>query len=370
MTHLDEGTIHAWLDGALGADDAAEVERHFATCDECAARVAEARGLIAGASRILLALDDVGAEIVPARAPEVKHRRTRPRATRAVAWLAAAGLLLAVGLETRAKMGPAMTPTGGAMIDPLPVSIAKGSVDSVQVIKGAPGKSVYGSRAGNGPISVAVPRAKKSASAPAAATVVAPKNVARSAVVDSPARKALPRAAAEGLKLQDAMVVTGLAGTAATQEAPAVLGRVPMCFEELPATPAMAPLAADAQRSAAKAGAARSAVGAVSGAGGAGTATAAANDVQARLAPNVLMLDSTPASPSVTGSQTPKLLLNSAGVAGEWQRLGTKGATGNDSVVLRFGAPAMRVVRAELAPEGLKVGARVMVWVRCGSVKP
>ena len=101
MKHLDEGTIHAWLDGALDASGAAEAERHAATCDECAARVAEARGLIAGASRILSALDDVGAEIVPARAPEVKRKRTRRNATRVVAWLAAAGMLLAVGLETR-----------------------------------------------------------------------------------------------------------------------------------------------------------------------------------------------------------------------------------------------------------------------------
>lgn len=63
--HLDEGTIHAWLDGALDAEEAARVERHAAECGACAAAVAEARGLVAGASRILTALDGVPGGIVP-----------------------------------------------------------------------------------------------------------------------------------------------------------------------------------------------------------------------------------------------------------------------------------------------------------------
>ena len=65
MQHLDEGTIHAWLDGALPPAEAAEAERHAAECAECAAAVAEARGLIAGASRIVAALDDVPAGTRP-----------------------------------------------------------------------------------------------------------------------------------------------------------------------------------------------------------------------------------------------------------------------------------------------------------------
>ena len=56
--HPDEGTIHAWLDEALDATSAGRVATHVSSCAECAARVAEARGLIAGASRIVAALDD------------------------------------------------------------------------------------------------------------------------------------------------------------------------------------------------------------------------------------------------------------------------------------------------------------------------
>lgn len=59
MQHLDEGTIHAWLDGALRPDEAARAEAHVASCSACADATAEARGLIAASSRILTALDNV-----------------------------------------------------------------------------------------------------------------------------------------------------------------------------------------------------------------------------------------------------------------------------------------------------------------------
>ena len=59
MQHLDEGTMHGWLDGALSPDEAARVEAHVGSCTACADAVAEARGLIAASSRILTALDDV-----------------------------------------------------------------------------------------------------------------------------------------------------------------------------------------------------------------------------------------------------------------------------------------------------------------------
>ncbi len=65
MTHIDEGTIHAWLDDALAPDEAARVEEHVRDCTECAAAVAEARGFIAASSRILSALDHVPGGVIP-----------------------------------------------------------------------------------------------------------------------------------------------------------------------------------------------------------------------------------------------------------------------------------------------------------------
>jgi putative zinc finger protein len=69
MRHLDEGTIHAWLDGALDADESRRVESHVASCEACAGAVAAARGVVAAASRILIALDDVPGGVIPGSAP-------------------------------------------------------------------------------------------------------------------------------------------------------------------------------------------------------------------------------------------------------------------------------------------------------------
>jgi hypothetical protein len=108
MQHLDEGTIHAWLDGALPPDEAAAVQAHTTECADCAATVAEARGFIAGASRILTALDDVpggvvpgrvasGAAVPPTRAAVPPRRRSwltsgAMRAAAVIAFLAAGGV--------------------------------------------------------------------------------------------------------------------------------------------------------------------------------------------------------------------------------------------------------------------------------------
>jgi hypothetical protein len=63
--HPEEGLIHAWLDEALSAAEAERLAAHVQSCSECQVRVAEARGLIAGASRIVAALDDLPAGTRP-----------------------------------------------------------------------------------------------------------------------------------------------------------------------------------------------------------------------------------------------------------------------------------------------------------------
>jgi len=86
MQHLDEGTIHSWLDGALSADEAARVEAHLKECPECEAAVAEARGFIAASSRILTALDNAPRGVIPVAAPK---KRVDP-----IVWRVAATLLV------------------------------------------------------------------------------------------------------------------------------------------------------------------------------------------------------------------------------------------------------------------------------------
>jgi hypothetical protein len=95
MQHPDEGTIHSWLDGVLSADETARVEAHVKECPQCAAAVAEARGFIAGASRILTALDNAPGGVVPVAAPK---KRVDPLVWRVAATVlvVAAGTLVVV----------------------------------------------------------------------------------------------------------------------------------------------------------------------------------------------------------------------------------------------------------------------------------
>ena len=96
MQHPDEGTIHAWLDGALPPEQGAELEAHAASCAECSAAIAEARGLIAASSRIVSALDIVPSGVIPARkpAPRPWYASTQLRAAAAVIFVAGASMLL------------------------------------------------------------------------------------------------------------------------------------------------------------------------------------------------------------------------------------------------------------------------------------
>jgi hypothetical protein len=95
MQHPDEGTIHAWLDGALPAGEAAAIEAHVASCDTCAPAVAEARGIIAASSRIVGHLDVVPGNVIPAAAPRKRTAWSR------TAWPAAIAAVLVIGIGLR-----------------------------------------------------------------------------------------------------------------------------------------------------------------------------------------------------------------------------------------------------------------------------
>lgn len=99
MPHLDEGTIHAWLDGELSAADAAAAERHVADCPKCQAVVADARGAIAGAARIVSALDAGPPGVIPRPASQPNTKTSKPRfAGNPVRMAMAATIIVAVGV--------------------------------------------------------------------------------------------------------------------------------------------------------------------------------------------------------------------------------------------------------------------------------
>ncbi|MEO5579115.1 MAG: zf-HC2 domain-containing protein [Gemmatimonadaceae bacterium] len=119
MQHPDEGMIHAWLDGALTVEEANGVEAHTAQCDQCSAAIAEARGLVAASSRILLALDDVPRGVIPAVTAKRRawYARNDLRAAAAVLLVAGASLVVtrdAQDVSRRADYASATTDRGAS----------------------------------------------------------------------------------------------------------------------------------------------------------------------------------------------------------------------------------------------------------------
>jgi hypothetical protein len=131
MQHLDEGTIHSWLDGALSADEAARVEAHVKECPQCAAAVAEARGFIAGASRILTALDNAPRGVIPVAATK---KRVDP-----IVWRVAATLLVvAAGTLAVFRNGGRQAPIATSNADTAPSTVTA-VAPAVQAGNEAPG---------------------------------------------------------------------------------------------------------------------------------------------------------------------------------------------------------------------------------------
>jgi anti-sigma factor RsiW len=68
--HLDDGAIHALLDGELDGETLAAVRMHVAGCESCAARLAEERLLRGEADRLIAGLDEDAVEQAPFVLPQ------------------------------------------------------------------------------------------------------------------------------------------------------------------------------------------------------------------------------------------------------------------------------------------------------------
>ncbi|HYW08004.1 MAG TPA: carboxypeptidase regulatory-like domain-containing protein [Longimicrobium sp.] len=109
MQHVDEGRLHAWLDGELpewGSEGARALERHLEGCAACRDRVDEARRMIREASAILGGADP-GEIATPRTIPLAAAPLPRPILRRpwvAVGW--AASVLVALGVGWMARPAP------------------------------------------------------------------------------------------------------------------------------------------------------------------------------------------------------------------------------------------------------------------------
>ena len=96
MLHVDEGTLHSYLDGELSADERAAVEIHLSQCATCRASLAEERALRERASAVLGVARPVERPAPPFEQLRRQSTRSPWHVRRSIAW--AASVVLAVGL--------------------------------------------------------------------------------------------------------------------------------------------------------------------------------------------------------------------------------------------------------------------------------
>jgi hypothetical protein len=101
MSHLDEGTLHALLDGELDLAEVSEIQMHLGSCVACGSRLQEVKQVLAEADRL------VGGMEVPAgasRRPEPKPQASSPRPPREpAAWDETPVLLVPDPIDANAR---------------------------------------------------------------------------------------------------------------------------------------------------------------------------------------------------------------------------------------------------------------------------
>ena len=115
MSHPDEGTIQMLLDGELDPGEQARIESHIAACAPCTARLAEARGFLEEADRLVEVL------AVPHQPAKRRGSPTRRSVVRTLAW--AASIVVAVGVgywgrDRLARVDTTVTPPASPSTPP------------------------------------------------------------------------------------------------------------------------------------------------------------------------------------------------------------------------------------------------------------
>jgi len=97
MSHVDEGTLHAYLDGELPSTERAAVEAHLADCAACRGNLTEERSLRERASAVLGSARPTERPAPPLDQLRREPKRSPWRVRRSFAWAASIALALGVG---------------------------------------------------------------------------------------------------------------------------------------------------------------------------------------------------------------------------------------------------------------------------------
>lgn len=112
MSHVDDGALHAYLDGELPPVERERVDTHLKGCPACQARLAEERALIERANKLL------GAAAPPERAVPPLQQLRQPRLIwrlrRPLAWAATVTIAIGLGWYARGSLPTGVAPTSTA----------------------------------------------------------------------------------------------------------------------------------------------------------------------------------------------------------------------------------------------------------------
>src|SRR5205085_9692167 len=123
MSHVDEGTLHAYFDGELPPTERVALETHLAQCEACRARLLEERALLERSNALLGATRPLERPLPALEQLRREPKRSPWRVRTSVAW--AASLALALGL-------------GYYLNDVSPRSASSASLETGRIVAAAP----------------------------------------------------------------------------------------------------------------------------------------------------------------------------------------------------------------------------------------
>src|SRR5438034_684256 len=122
MSHVDDGTLHAYLDGELSPAEVQGVDAHLAQCPACRGRLDEERALITRAGELLALAAPPDRELPPFRAGDVKPlTRLWWKVRLPLAW--AATVAIALGIGTYLGRGVEQVPQAPTASDTQPAEL-------------------------------------------------------------------------------------------------------------------------------------------------------------------------------------------------------------------------------------------------------